>query len=260
VPSENFLTQKTGPLPNWAYGAIAGGGLVLYRWWKNRQAGSSSSSSGAVGQCPSGYTMDSTGTQCVPLSSPDSTVSASLPGGGTYQGPASGLSTFICLTNPAACAPGSTSSSGSGSGSQDGTGTGTQTGTGTPVSTPANPKPGAGSSTPPVPMPGGATSSPIKATLAPNGSATFGIPGWLAAATGNPTSALPSFQPAGSAAANGLAGYYGSNYVAPNTAQPYGGIAGPSGTYAIEPAKAGYNPASAFPSEALYQAYLANPT
>lgn len=42
------LTRKIGPLPTWAWAGIAVGGIFLYKWYKNRQAANTSTTTPAT--------------------------------------------------------------------------------------------------------------------------------------------------------------------------------------------------------------------
>ena len=91
-----WLTRKYGPLAAWQWAALGAGGFVVYRWWKNRQAAASSSSSTGAATTAAGTTTPS-------YSPPTATVS--LPGGGSYSGPAGGLSSVLGQLQPTSSAP-----------------------------------------------------------------------------------------------------------------------------------------------------------
>src|SRR6516165_6363978 len=76
---ENVLTRKLGPLATWQWAAVAVGGYVLLRWWRNRQASAATSSA-----TPTSATYSAS----VPT---EPTASLTTPSGFSYSGPLSGL-------------------------------------------------------------------------------------------------------------------------------------------------------------------------
>ena len=79
MPTENVLTRKLGPLATWQWAAVAVGGYVLLRWWRNRQASAATSSA-----TPTSATYSAS----VPT---EPTASLTTPSGFSYSGPLSGL-------------------------------------------------------------------------------------------------------------------------------------------------------------------------
>lgn len=77
-----WLTRKLGPLPAWGWAALAGGGFIVFRYLKARQASSSTT--------PAGTSSNVTATV------PDiPTASVTEPGGFSYTGPLGGLSQLM---------------------------------------------------------------------------------------------------------------------------------------------------------------------
>ena len=71
----NVFTRHIGPLPMWAWTAIVGAVIVGYAWWKNRQAGASTSSTSSTAnasQVP--QFVNQTYTTVTPPSAPNVTV------------------------------------------------------------------------------------------------------------------------------------------------------------------------------------------
>lgn len=75
-----FLTRKLGPLPTWGWAAVAVGGFVVYRFIKNRQSATTSAT-------PTSAQYAAT----VPSNFAEPTATVSTPGGFSYSGPLSGL-------------------------------------------------------------------------------------------------------------------------------------------------------------------------
>ena len=79
--AETF-TRKIGPLPMWAWTAIVGAVIVGWAWWKNRQSGSSSSTTSSTAnasQVPE--FVNQTYTSVQPPSAPDNDTSREEPPG-----------------------------------------------------------------------------------------------------------------------------------------------------------------------------------